>query len=83
VTINLIEPNTVFGERLNRIDLRIGKVFAIGKTRVMGAVDLYNALNANMVLTLNNGYGSDGSAWQRPLSILAPRLVKVSARVNF
>jgi hypothetical protein len=83
VTVNLIEPNTLFGERLNRLDLRLGKVFAIGGVRVMGAVDLYNALNANMVLTVNNAYGSAGAAWQRPLSILAPRLVKVSARLNF
>ena len=36
VTMNLIEPNTLYGERLNRLDLRIGKVVAVGKTRIMG-----------------------------------------------
>jgi hypothetical protein len=83
VTVNLIEPNKVFGERLNRLDLRIAKGFRLGATRIMGTIDFYNALNANTVLTFNNAYGTDGAAWLRPLSILAPRLVKFSARVNF
>jgi hypothetical protein len=80
VVVNLIEPNTQFGERLNRLDLRIGKAITVGGTRVIGTVDVYNALNANTVLTWNNTYGS---AWLRPLSILAPRLFKFSARVSF
>ena len=83
VVVNLIEPNKVFRDRVNQLDLRIAKVMTVGRTRVMGTIDFYNAMNANTVLTWNNSYVTDGSAWLRPLSILSPRLVKFSARLTF
>jgi hypothetical protein len=80
VTIPLIQPGTVYGDRLNQLDFRMTKGFKAGKMRVRGNVDLYNALNASSVLTLNTAYGS---RWLQPQYLLPGRLVKFSAQVNF
>jgi hypothetical protein len=79
-TVNLIEPGTRFGDRLNQVDLRFTKIFRIGSSALEGNLDLYNAFNADSILTQQNAYGT---AWLRPLSVIQPRFVKVSARWDF
>jgi hypothetical protein len=79
VTINLVAPGTMYGERLNQLDLRVGKILTFGRTRAAINLDLYNALNAHSILSLNNSY----AAWLRPTSILQARLAKISAQLDF
>ena len=79
-TVNLVEPGTMFGERLNQLDLRFTKIFRIGSGyRAHFNLDLYNALNLSPVVTQNNNF----AAWQVPLTILNARLVKISAQFDF
>jgi hypothetical protein len=78
-TINVIEPGQTYGDRLNQLDLRFAKILRFGRTRTAINLDLYNALNANPVLTQNNNF----AAWQVPLSILDARLFKISAQFDF
>jgi hypothetical protein len=80
VTMQLVKPGTMYGERLNQIDFRIAKNFQMARTRLQGIVDLYNVFNANPVLTQNNTYGS---RWQQPLAILPGRLVKFGVQLEF
>jgi hypothetical protein len=47
--------------------------------RANASVDLYNALNSNPVLTVNNSYAS----WQRPQSILPARFAKFVLQLDF
>jgi hypothetical protein len=79
VTVNVVEPGTMYGERMNRLDLRLGKILRVGRTRATASVDLFNALNSNAVLTHNNAF----AAWQRPTGILLARFVKVGVQLNF
>jgi hypothetical protein len=79
-TVNLVEPGTMYGERLNQLDLRFGKVLRFGRTKSMVNFDLYNALNANPITSQNNTFGA---SWQTPLSILDARLFKISAQFDF
>jgi hypothetical protein len=79
VTVNLVEPRTLYGDRINQLDLRIGKIVRFGRTRATASVDLYNALNSNAVLALNNEF----AAWQAPQSILNARFAKVVLRFDF
>ncbi len=83
-TVNLVEPGTMYGERLNQLDIRFGKIFSMGRnTRVHAMVDLFNALNADTVLTQNNWYGTNGATWQVPTFIVQARIVKFGVQMTF
>ncbi|MBI4519342.1 MAG: hypothetical protein HY701_00775, partial [Gemmatimonadetes bacterium] len=85
-TVNLVEPGTLFGERLNQFDLRIGKIFRLGGTRTTLNFDIYNLFNANPVLSQNNTYSpvvGDVARWQVPTLILQARFVKIGAQFDF
>jgi hypothetical protein len=56
VTVNLVEPGTLYGDRINQMDLRTAKILRFGPTRTMIALDLYNAFNSSVVLTYNNAF---------------------------
>ena len=82
-TINLIEPGTLYGERMNQFDIRVGKIVKVGTVRLQGSVDVYNAFNSNAVLQLNNTYGTNGASWLVPQAILNGRLVKFDLQLSF
>ena len=44
MTVNVVAPGTMYGERLYQLDVRFGKIFTMGRnTSVHGMVDLFNA----------------------------------------
>lgn len=79
-TVPLIEPGTIYGERLNQLDLRLAKNFKLSRYTFRGLLDLYNVFNANTVLALNTTYGP---RWLTPLNILPGRFVKFGLQMNF
>jgi hypothetical protein len=79
VTVNLIAPFTEYGDRVNQLDLRIGKLLRFGQTRTSLALDIYNALNANPVMSENPNY----AAFRRPTSTMAARFAKISMQFDF
>jgi hypothetical protein len=83
VTINIVKPGSMWGPRLNQLDLRFAKTFKVRQMRAQAIVDVFNALNVNTVLGFNNTYGSTGATWLAPGQILAPRLVKLGVQVGF
>jgi hypothetical protein len=82
VTINLLPPGTEYGDRINQLDFRVAKILRFSGKRAMIALDLYNALNANPILTYNNQFVPNGT-WLQPRSILTARLFRISAEFNF
>jgi len=80
VTIPLVPPQTLFEDRVSRLDLRVSKVFTVGRFRVRGNVDAYNVLNANSVRSVLSTYGA---RWRTPTQILDPRLVEVGGTISF
>jgi hypothetical protein len=79
MTVNIVEPGTMYGERSNQVGLRVAKVLNLRGFRTMASVDVYNLLNADAVLTQSNAFAS----WQRPQSILNPRWAKVILQLDF
>jgi hypothetical protein len=79
MTINIVEPGSIYGERLNQLDLRFGKIIRAGGVRTTVSLDLYNALNGDTVLEQNNNFG----AWQRPQEIIQARFAKITAQLDF
>ena len=78
--VNLVQPGTLYGDRLNQFDLRFTKIVSVGRGRVDLNVDLYNAFNSDAVIVENNTFGA---AWQRPITVIQPRFLKLSARWDF
>jgi hypothetical protein len=79
VTVNLVTPGAMYGDRVNQLDMRFSKAVRFHQARTAFNVDIFNLLNANPVLTLNNSY----SSWQTPLSILQSRFVKLGVQFDF
>ncbi len=79
-TAPLISPGTLYGDRLTQLDVRFGKIFRVQRTRIQGAVDIFNVLNSSAILTQNNTFGS---AWRTPTLILQGRLLKIGAQIDF
>jgi len=82
VTVNLLAPGTSYGDRINQLDLRLGKMLKVGRSRTLLALDIYNALNASTVLTYDNTF-IPGGTWLRPTAILTPRFFQFTAQVEF
>ena len=80
VLVDLIPKGTLYGSRINQVDLRWTKVFRLGNMRLQGMFDLYNAFNASPYLAVQNRYGS---AWQNPTQTMIGRLAKFGAQIDF
>jgi hypothetical protein len=80
--VNLIEPGTLYGDRVNEIDLRLAKILKFGRTRTNVGFDLYNVLNSAAVLSYNQSFSLTGN-WLVPTSVLQPRFWKFSVQVDF
>ena len=53
VTVPLNAPGTSYRQRINQLDMTIGKEFRVGKNRLLPKVEFFNLLNANPVLAEN------------------------------
>jgi hypothetical protein len=79
VTINLLEPGDIYGDRINQLDLRIGKILRFGGRRAQVNLDVYNLFNANPVMQENGAY----AVWRTPQRIMDARLFKISGQFDF
>jgi hypothetical protein len=83
IMVNLIEPGTLYGDRVNQIDMRFAKILRFGRSRTTVGFDVYNLMNSNPVLTYNQIFSPTTTTWLRPNSVLQARFVKISAQVDF
>ena len=83
ITVNLIEPGTLYGDRVTQIDMRFAKILRFGRTRTTVGFDVYNIANSAAVLTYNQTFVPTTDTWLRPNSVLQARFVKLSAQVDF
>ncbi len=83
VTINLVTPGSMYGDRINQLDFRAAKILRFGRTKTMIGVDMYNALNSSAILTYNNTYAGPTGTWLQPNSILTGRMTRISAEVSW
>jgi hypothetical protein len=83
VTVNLVTPGTLYGDRINQMDVRVAKLFRIARTRTKVTLDLFNALNSAAVLTYNQTYSPTSTTWLTPTSVLGARVVRIGASFEF
>ena len=82
VTVNLIEPGSLYGDRINEFDLRVAKLFRIGGWRANISADVYNLLNSAPILSYNEAFIQNG-AWLLPTSVMTARFAKVNVQFDF
>ncbi|HET9831990.1 MAG TPA: carboxypeptidase-like regulatory domain-containing protein [Vicinamibacterales bacterium] len=82
VTANIVEPGVLYGDRVNEVDLRLGKIFRFGHMRTTVGVDIYNLLNSAAILSYNQAYIA-GGAWLGPTSEMSARFAKLSLQFDF
>ena len=80
-TITLYTPNSEFGDRFNQLDIAINKTFNIGWGRLTTSLDLYNALNSSSIQSVIAAYST--ARWQRPITFLDARLIRVTGNISF
>ena len=54
--MNLVEPGTLYGDRVNEFDIRLAKILRFGRTRTNVGFDLYNILNSSPILSYNQAF---------------------------
>jgi hypothetical protein len=80
-TIPLIAPETMFDDRLSRLDLRFAKRIAVSqRTRLQANFNIYNVFNGSASSTLNTTYGPQ---WLQPSLLQDGRMVQFSAMLTF
>jgi len=79
VTVDVVPPGAIYGDRRNRLDLRLGKVLRFGRTRTKVNLDINNVFNANPVLTENMSF----AVFRQPASILPARIARVGVQIDF
>ena len=79
MTIALLEPTTKYLDRRNELDLRFGKVLSAGRTRSIISLDIYNALNTDATISVNQSF----AVWLTPTEILNARVAKISWQFDY
>ena len=83
-TINLVQPGTLFLDRQNRLDLRLGKTFRFNSRRVQAFMDVFNVMNAGTVIRVNEAYANTGTnLWLTPTGIIDGRFVRFGMQMSF
>jgi hypothetical protein len=83
VTVNLIQPGTVYADRISNIDMRFAKVFRFSGTRAQFGVDIYNLLNTDVATAYNQAFSPTTTTWLTPTAILPARYARFNMQIDF
>jgi hypothetical protein len=80
-SVPLIAPQTMFDDRLSRLDMRVAKRIALTqRLRLQANFNIYNVFNGSASSTLNTNYGS---LWLQPTLLQDGRMVQFSGMLTF
>jgi hypothetical protein len=80
-TVPLIAPQTMYEDRLTRLDLRFAKRIALSeRMRLQGNLNIYNVFNGSASSVLNLNYGP---SWLQPSLLQDGRMLQFSGTLTF
>jgi hypothetical protein len=82
ITVNLVAPGTLYGDRLNNLDFRVAKILHYRRMRMQLGLDVYNVMNTDVVTTYNPTFVPGGS-WLIPATVNPARYAKVNVQIDF
>ena len=81
ITVDLVPLyNHFLDTRITQLDVRLSKIFQLGRTRTQGNLDVFNLLNSRSVLAVNQTYGT---TWLQPTQIMPGRMIKLGFQMDF
>jgi hypothetical protein len=82
LTVPLVAPGTEFLPRMNQLDLSLAKWFQLGRTRIQGQVDVFNAFNKNTDLSYRSTNATT-AAYLLPSSVLQGRQIRLGMQMKW
>jgi hypothetical protein len=82
LTVPLVAPGTEFLPRLNQLDLSLAKWFQLGRTRIQGQFDVFNAFNKNTDLSYRSANATT-AAYLVPASVLQGRQIRLGMQMKW
>ncbi len=85
VTLNLVKQDDVYRPRINAVDFRFAKVLRFGRTKTTVGVDVFNALNADTAIVVNQNFNPTGTpnTWLTPTNVLSARFTRFQFTLDF
>jgi hypothetical protein len=80
VTVPLIAPYEAYGDRIDQVDMRIGKILRFGRTRSNLSLDVINLFNSNDNLAYQTLLSP---TWPAPTTVLLPRIFRVNFGIDW
>jgi hypothetical protein len=78
--IQILPDQRYFENRSRQLDIRLSKSVQVRRAKIRGMLDIYNILGERAIVDLNGRYGPN---FLVPTVIMAPRLFKLGAQVDF
>jgi hypothetical protein len=75
LTVNVLQPGEMYGDRINQVDLRLAKLFRVAQSRINVSVDVLNALNSDAILAYTPLLAA---TWPTPNVVLKPRIARLN-----
>jgi hypothetical protein len=80
ITVNLIDPTTMFYDYVYTNDLRLSRIFRFGRTRVQGFMEVFNLLNDDTIFTRNETFGAQ---FYNPIDLVDSRRFQFGFQLDF
>ena len=80
VTVPLIGPYEAYGDRIDQVDMRIGKILRFGRTRSNISLDVVNLFNSNDNIAYQTLLSP---TWPAPTQVLLPRIFRVNFGIDW
>jgi len=82
LSVPLAAPGTVFSDRINQLDLTVGRWFNYGRLRFQPEASVFNAFNQSAVIAVRSlNYLT--SSYLQPSSILSARVLRLGVQVKW
>ena len=80
ITVNLVEPDTLFYDYVYTNDMTLSRVFRVQRTRIRAFVEMFNVLNLSTIYTRNETFGN---LWYNPIDLVQARRFQLGAQIDF
>jgi hypothetical protein len=82
--VNFVEPGTLYGDRINQVDLKVSKILRFAGKRANVGVDIFNLFNSNAVWQYATTYNPfTPQTWLQPTALVTARFARLSVQVDF